>query len=145
MSNLTLNSTANLTKSPRLRRKGLAVLLLATGAAVVFLPARRANAFLFDIVLDPIALVENVLKVVDLGEQIDAVVQEVEDQVKQLEHLNLSSVPNIAGIIALSRTDWRANGRGIWNVRATPRRARKCPGVSERSLPSRITWPESAL
>jgi conjugal transfer/entry exclusion protein len=78
----------------------LAVLLLATGAAVVFLPARRANAFLFDIVLDPIALVENVLKVVDLGEQIDAVVQEVEDQVKQLEHLNLSSVPNIAGIVS---------------------------------------------
>jgi P-type conjugative transfer protein TrbJ len=28
------------------------------------------------------------------------VVQEVEDQVKQLEHLNLSSVPNIAGIIS---------------------------------------------
>ena len=84
MSNLTLNSTANLTKPPRLRRKGLAVLLLATGAAVVFLPARRANAFLFDIVLDPIALVENVLKVVDLGEQIDAVVQQVENQVKEL-------------------------------------------------------------
>ena len=72
MSNLTLDSMASPTKSPRLRRKGLAVLLLATGAAVVFLPARRANAFLFDIVLDPIALVENVLKVVDLGEQIDA-------------------------------------------------------------------------
>jgi len=100
MSNLTLNSTANLTKPPRLRRRGLAVLLLATGAAVVFLPARRANAFLFDIVLDPIALVENVLKVVDLGEQIDAVVQQVENQVKELAHLNLSNVPNIAGIVS---------------------------------------------
>ena len=100
MSNLTLNSMANLTKPPLLRRKGLAALLLATGAAVVFLPARRANAFLFDIVLDPIALVENVLKVVDLGEQIDAVVQQVENQVKELEHLNLNSVPNIAGIVS---------------------------------------------
>jgi P-type conjugative transfer protein TrbJ len=99
MSNLTLDSMASPTKSPRLRRKGLAVLLLATGAAVVFLPARRANAFLFDIVLDPIALVENVLKVVDLGEQIDAVVQQVENQAKELEHLNLSAVPNIAGIV----------------------------------------------
>jgi hypothetical protein len=38
---------------------------LATGAAMLFLPARRADAFLFDIVLDPVALVENVLKVVD--------------------------------------------------------------------------------
>ena len=100
MSNLTLDSMASPTKSPRLRRKGLAVLLLATGAAVVFLPARRANAFLFDIVLDPIALVENVLKVVDLGEQIDAVVQQVENQVKELAHLNLSNVPNIAGVVS---------------------------------------------
>jgi hypothetical protein len=62
----------------------LAVLLLATGAAVVFLPARRANAFLFDIVLDPIALVENVLKVVDLGEQIDAVVQQSRTRLSNL-------------------------------------------------------------
>ena len=55
---------------------------------------------MFDIVLDPIALVENVLKVVDIGEQIDAVVQQVENQVKELEHLNLSTVPNIAGIVS---------------------------------------------
>ena len=45
-------------------------------------------------------LVENVLQVVDLGEQIDAVVQQVENQVKELEHLNLSAVPNIAGIVS---------------------------------------------
>jgi P-type conjugative transfer protein TrbJ len=87
-------------KRLRQRRKVLTVVFLATGAAMVFLPARRADAFLFDIVLDPIALVENVLKVVDLGEQIDAVVQQVENQVKELEHLNLSSVPNIAGIVS---------------------------------------------
>jgi hypothetical protein len=55
---------------------------------------------LFDIVLDPSALVENVLKVADIGEQIDAVAQQVENQVKELEHLNLSAVPNIAGIVS---------------------------------------------
>jgi P-type conjugative transfer protein TrbJ len=73
---------------------------VATGAALMFLPARRADAFLFDIVLDPVNLVEHVLQVVDLGEQIDAVVQQVENQVKELEHLNLSDLPNIAGIVS---------------------------------------------
>jgi P-type conjugative transfer protein TrbJ len=87
-------------KRLRQRRKVLTVVFLATGATMVFLPARRADAFLFDIVLDPIALVENVLKVVDLGEQIDAVVQQVENQIKELEHLNLSAVPNVAGIVS---------------------------------------------
>jgi P-type conjugative transfer protein TrbJ len=87
-------------KFPLRRRKVLATLLLATGAAMVLVPARRADAFLFDIVLDPVALVENILKVVDIGEQIDAVVQQVENEVKELEHLNLSDVPNIAGIVS---------------------------------------------
>jgi P-type conjugative transfer protein TrbJ len=87
-------------KHPRRQRKVLTGLLVATVAAMVFLTARRADAFLFDIVLDPIALVENVLKVVDLGEQIDAVVQQVENEVKELEHLNLSAVPNIAEIVS---------------------------------------------
>jgi P-type conjugative transfer protein TrbJ len=101
MTNSPLNSTANrlVPKHPP-RRLKLSLAALATGAALVFLPSRRADAFLFDIVLDPIALVENVLKVVDLGEQIDAVVQQVENEVKELEHLNLSSVPNIAGIVS---------------------------------------------
>jgi P-type conjugative transfer protein TrbJ len=102
MTNSLLNSTANRLVpkySPR-RRRFLAAVFLAAGAALVLLPARRADAFLFDIVLDPIALVENVLKVVDLGEQIDAVVQQVENEVKELEHLSLSAVPNIAGIVS---------------------------------------------
>jgi P-type conjugative transfer protein TrbJ len=85
---------------PLRHRKRLAALLIAAGALAVLLPSRRADAFLFDIVLDPVALVENVLKVVDIGEQIDAVVQQVENEVKELEHLNLSDVPNIAGIIS---------------------------------------------
>jgi P-type conjugative transfer protein TrbJ len=100
MSNLPLNSMASRSKFPLRRRKGLAALLLATGAAMVLLPARRADAFLFDIVLDPVALVENILKVVDIGEQIDAVVQQVENEVKDLEHLNMNSVPNISGIVS---------------------------------------------
>jgi P-type conjugative transfer protein TrbJ len=87
-------------KFPPRQRKGLATLLIAAGVLAVLLPSRRANAFLFDIVLDPVALVENVLKVVDIGEQIDAVVQQVENEVKELEHLNLSDVPNIAGIVS---------------------------------------------
>jgi len=100
MSNLTLNSMASRSKCPLWRRRGLAALLLATGAAMVLVPARRADAFLFDIVLDPVALVENILKVVDIGEQIDAVVQQVENEVKELEHLNLNTVPNITGIVS---------------------------------------------
>src|SRR5271155_3883626 len=92
MTNLSLNSTANrpAPTHPPGRRRLLRAVFLAAGAALVLLSARRADAFLFDIVLDPIALVENVLKVVDLGEQIDAVVQQVENQVKELEHLNPS-------------------------------------------------------
>jgi P-type conjugative transfer protein TrbJ len=82
------------------RRKFLSVLFIGTGAAMVLLPARRADAFLFDIVIDPIALVENILKVVDIGEQIDAVVQQVENEVKQLEHLNLNITLNASSIIA---------------------------------------------
>ncbi len=90
-----------MTSKMRLRhRKRLAAMLIAAGALAVLLPSRRANAFLFDIVLDPVALVENVLKVVHIGEQIDAVVQQVENEVKELEHLNLSDVPNIARIVS---------------------------------------------
>ncbi len=100
MSNLSLNSAEIPMKFPPRQRKGLATLLIAAGVLAVLLPSRRANAFLFDIVLDPVALVENVLKVVDIGEQIDAVVQQVENEVKELEHLNLSDVPNIAGIVS---------------------------------------------
>lgn len=90
----------NTPKHPWRRRKLLTFLALAAGASMVFLPARRADAFLFDIVLDPSILVENVLQVAQLAEQIDSVVQQVESQVRQLEHLNLNVTPNISSIIA---------------------------------------------
>ena len=56
MTNSSLNSTANrlVPKHPPRRRRLLAAVFLATGAALVLLPARRARAFLFDIVLDPV-------------------------------------------------------------------------------------------
>jgi P-type conjugative transfer protein TrbJ len=92
------NPRWNSTKPAWRRRKAL--LLLAAGAGMLLLPARRADAFLFDIVIDFSALVENVLKVVELGSQIDAVVQQVENEVKQLEHLNFNVTPNVSAIVA---------------------------------------------
>jgi len=98
MNNSHLVTTQRIPKS--LRRRHKLVLLLAVGATLVFMPVRRAHAFLFDIVLDPVSLVEHVLQVVSIGEQIDAVVQQVANQVKQLEHLNLNVTPNISSIVA---------------------------------------------
>jgi len=98
MNNSHLVTTQRIPKS--LRRRHKLVLLLAVGATLVFMPVRRAHAFLFDIVLDPVSLVEHVLQVASIGEQIDAVVQQVANQVKQLEHLNLNVTPNISSIVA---------------------------------------------
>lgn len=81
-------------------RRGKVLLVLAAGAGMLLLPARRADAFLFDIVIDFSALVENILKVVELGSQIDAVVQQVENEVKQLEHLNFNGTPNVSATVA---------------------------------------------
>jgi len=101
MNNASLNKTARSAapKRPRRHRRLLIILFLTSGAAMVFLPARRADAFLFDVVLDPSILVENILQVAQLAEQIDAVVQEVEIQTKQLKHLNLDVTPNVSAII----------------------------------------------
>ena len=84
---LTMNSSTLNTKptpaylSRRSRRRKFAP-VLAIGGAAMFLPVHRANAFLFDIVLDPANLVEHVLQVAQLAEQITAVVEQVENQVK---------------------------------------------------------------
>ena len=44
----------------------------------------------------------------------------------------------------LSRTDRDVNSSSRWNVRATPRLARRCGGSLEMSRPSRATRPEVA-
>lgn len=82
------------------RRKTITVLAIVAGAALVLGPANRADAFLFDIVLDPIALIEHVLQVVQIGAQIDAVVQQVENEIKELEHLDSNVAPNVSSVVA---------------------------------------------
>lgn len=59
----------------------------------------RADAFLFDIVLDPVALVEHVLQAAQVAEQIAATVQQVENQVKELSHLDTSVAPNVSATV----------------------------------------------
>jgi P-type conjugative transfer protein TrbJ len=100
MNSSTLNTKPTQADLSRRSRRLKLALVLAIGSAAIFLPVRRANAFLFDIVLDPANLVEHVLQVAQLAEQITAVVEQVENQVKELAHLNLNSVPNIAGIVS---------------------------------------------
>jgi P-type conjugative transfer protein TrbJ len=84
----------------RFRRRRITILAIAVGAALVLGPANRADAFLFDIVLDLTALVEHIEQVVQLASQVESAVQEVKDVVLQLTHLNVSVAPNVSGIIA---------------------------------------------
>jgi len=82
------------------RRKTLAAAALLAAGTMVFGPTRRAEAFLFDIVFDPSAYAEHVQQVVQLGQQISSAVQQVENQVKELTHLNADVAPNDAAIVA---------------------------------------------
>jgi P-type conjugative transfer protein TrbJ len=66
----------------------------------VFLPARKADAFLFDIILDPIALVEHVEQVAQLVQQVESVAQQITNQVHELAHLGDNVAPNIPVIVA---------------------------------------------
>lgn len=100
MNNANIKLHTGQQSATRFRRKSALLLAIVAGGALVLGPMRRANAFLFDIVLDPSILVENILQVAQLGEQITSVVQQVENTVHELEHLNLSDVPNIATIIS---------------------------------------------
>jgi P-type conjugative transfer protein TrbJ len=102
MSNLKITLSAATTPKPKSsRRSVIALIVLAVGAAMLLGPVRPASAgFLASIVLDPLSLVEHILDVVRLGDEIDQAIQQVENEVKELEHLNLNVVPNIAGIIS---------------------------------------------
>ena len=88
-------------KSRRFERKAGVVLALAAGGAMAFGPARRAAACWFDpIIFDPSALVEHVQQVIHLGQQIGAAVQQVQNQVRELTHLNPNVAPNDRAVVA---------------------------------------------
>ena len=88
-------------KSRRFRRKTAIVLALAAGGAMAFGPVRRAAACWYDpIIFDPSALVEHVQQVVQLGEQISAAIQQVQNQVRELTHLNPAVAPNDRAVVA---------------------------------------------
>jgi P-type conjugative transfer protein TrbJ len=82
------------------RRKRVAVLAVMVGAVLVLGPARRADAFLFDIVLDLTALVEHIVQVVQVAQQVESAVQEVKDVVLELTHLGDSVAPDVQAIVA---------------------------------------------
>jgi P-type conjugative transfer protein TrbJ len=77
------------------------ILMLAAGCSLVFSPERRAAACWFDpIIFDPSALSEHVQQVARLGQQINAAIQQVENQVLELAHLNSGVAPNEAAIVS---------------------------------------------
>jgi P-type conjugative transfer protein TrbJ len=81
-------------------RKAIGLMVVLVFGTLVLGPARPASAgFLASIVLDVASLVEHITDVVRLGDEIAQAVIVVENEVKELEHLNLSAVPNIAGTI----------------------------------------------
>jgi type IV secretion system protein TrbJ len=75
-------------------------LVLGAGVLAVFFPARRACAFLSYIILDPSNLAEHVLQVGELAKQITEAIQQVENQLKELMHLNPDLAPNVSANIA---------------------------------------------
>jgi P-type conjugative transfer protein TrbJ len=95
-----MNSMNLNTRQRRLRRNLLATIALA-GTAMALGPVRRAAACWFDpIIFDPQAMVEHVEQVAQLGQQISAAVQQVENQLQELAHLNISVAPNVPGVVA---------------------------------------------
>ena len=95
------DTNPTLKKSKRFPHKTAAILALAAGGAMAFGPVRRAAACWFDpIIFDPSALVEHVQQVVQLGQQISAAVQQVQNQVLELAHLSPSVAPSVPAIVA---------------------------------------------
>jgi P-type conjugative transfer protein TrbJ len=83
------------------RRKTWIATTLVTGAIVAISPARRALACWFDpIIFDPSAMVEHVEQVAQLGQQIAAVAQQIQNQFKDLAHLSGDVAPNDPATIA---------------------------------------------
>jgi type IV secretion system protein TrbJ len=102
------NSNPNTTKlNPassklrRPRRKALTALTVAVGAALAFGPVRRAAACWYDpIIFDPQALVQNVQKVAQFVQQVEAAAQQVQNQLRELAHLDNGVAPNVPAVVA---------------------------------------------
>jgi type IV secretion system protein TrbJ len=97
MSDATL-STTRVQKPKRCRRRTAVILALAAGAAVAIFPVRRAAAY--DIILDPLALVEHIEQVVQLVAQVESEAQQIANQLKELEHLGSDVAPNDPAMVA---------------------------------------------
>lgn len=88
-------------KPKRLGRKAAAILALAAGGVLAFGPVRRAAACWYDpIIFDPSALAEHVQQVVHVGQQISAAIQQVQNQLHDLAHLNRGVALNDRSIIS---------------------------------------------
>ncbi len=88
-------------KQKQRRPKVTAILALAVGGVMALGPARRAEASWFDpIIFDPWAFTEHVGQVAQLGEQISAAVQQVQNQIQELAHLGGDVAPNEQTIIS---------------------------------------------
>jgi type IV secretion system protein TrbJ len=88
-------------KPRRSRRKALTVASVAVGAALAFGPVRRAAACWYDpIIFDPQALVQNVQKVAQFVHQVEAAAQQVQNQLRELAHLDGGVAPNVPVVVA---------------------------------------------
>jgi len=83
------------------RRKTWIAATLAAGAIVAVSPARRALACWFDpIIFDPQAMVQHVEQVAQLGQQIAAAAEQIQNQLKDLARLNGNVAPDDPETIA---------------------------------------------
>jgi len=82
------------------RRKALAALALAAATAMALGPARRAAACWFDpIIFDPQIYAQNALQVAQVGEQVDAASQQIQNQLQELAHLGSGVTPNVPAVV----------------------------------------------
>jgi P-type conjugative transfer protein TrbJ len=89
------------THNPKPFRRKAMILALAGAGALAFGPIRRAAACWFDpIIFDPQALVEHVQQIVQVGQEIQAAAQQVQNGIAELAHLNGNVAPNDAAIVA---------------------------------------------
>ena len=87
-------------KPRRSWRKALTTLTLAAGVVCAFGPVRRAAACWYDpIIFDPEALVQNVQKVAQFVQQVEAAAQQVQNQLHNLAHLDSGVAPDVPAVM----------------------------------------------